>query len=297
MNWAAVAFDWNQVRAFLATVEEGSLSAAARALGQTQPTLGRQVAGLEQALGVVLFERVGHGLTLTPTGRDLLAHVRPMAEAASRLSLAAEARGEDLDGLVRISASDVFSTYILPPLLARLRAAAPRIRIEVVAENTLSDLQQREADIAIRHVRPVEPELIARLIHQTTAHFYAAPDYLDRHGRPETTAELAGHDFIAFGAPDRMIEYLRPLGIDLSPENFPLGATNGVAGWHLACEGLGIAPMSDAVAAATPGMERLLPGMQPISFPVWLTTHRELQQSRRIRLVYDFLAEALPPAL
>ena len=216
MNWASLSFDWNQVRAFLATVEEGSLSAAARALRLTQPTLGRQVAALERALGVVLFERIGRSLVLTRSGLELLEHVRAMGEAASRISLAASGRAEAIEGQVRITASDVMAAYVLPPVLKRLRGLAPGIGIEVVASNALQDLRRREADIAIRHVRSEEPDLITRMMPAATAHLYAAPAYLEARGRPTAPAEMAGHDFIGYIPFEPMLEALNALGLTLT---------------------------------------------------------------------------------
>ncbi|MEM8688980.1 MAG: LysR family transcriptional regulator [Pseudomonadota bacterium] len=297
MNWHAVSFDWNQARAFLATVEEGSLSAGARALGVTQPTLSRQVAALEAALDVVLFERVGKSLVLTPSGVELAGHVRAMFEAASQVSLTASGRSEAIDGRVRITASDIMSALLLPPVMAELRARAPLVEFEIVAANDIRDLQSREADIAIRHVRPEQPDLIARLVSDATAHFYAATAYLERRGRPETIEDLPAHDFIGFGNNARMIEMLNPLGLSLGPENFRLGSESGVVSWEMAKSGLGIIVMSDEVAAQAPQMARVLPQMDPFTFPVWLTAHRELHTSRRIRLVFDVLAEFLQEAI
>ena len=156
MDWRSVSYDWNQVRAFLATVEEGSLSAAARALGLTQPTLGRQVAGLEAALGVTLFERIGKTLVLTAPGMELLEQTRAMGAAASRLSLAATGQSTSIEGHVRISASDSYAAHILPPILVDLARRAPGINVEIVVSNQISDLRRREADIAIRNFRPTE---------------------------------------------------------------------------------------------------------------------------------------------
>lgn len=293
MNWQAITFNWNQVRAFLVTAEEGSLSAASRALGQSQPTLGRQVAALEKELGVVLFERVGRSLTLTPSGLELLDHVRAMGEAANRISLTASGQSQAIDGRVLITASDIMSAYILPPVVKRLRDMAPLLEIDIVAANDIRDLQRREADIAIRHVRPEQPDLIARLVREATGHFYAAGSYLDRRGRPTTLAELSGHDFIGFGDNDRMLEYLNPICPGLSHSNFRLGSKSGIVAWEMAKNGLGIVPMSDEVGATTPGIERVPVDMDPFVFPIWLTTHRELHTSRRIRLVFDLLADFL----
>ncbi|WP_435660142.1 LysR family transcriptional regulator [Leisingera caerulea] len=283
--------DWNHIRAFLATAETGSLSAAARQIGLTQPTLSRQVAALEAELGVLLFERVGRALALTEAGHELLTHSRKMGEAANGLRLAATGQAQSIEGTVRITASDVMSAHVLPPVLHQLRQRAPRLTIDVVAANDIRDLMRREADIAIRHVRPEQPELIARLVQEATARFYAAPSYLERRGRPTSPADLAAHDFVGFADVDRSIAFMAPLGIHLTADNFRIRSTSGLASWELVKQGFGVCPMMDDVAAVTPGVERLLPGMEPLTFPVWLTTHRELHTSRRIRLVFDLLAE------
>lgn len=291
MNWQAVSFDWNQARAFLATAEEGSLSAAARALGLTQPTLGRQVAALEDELGVTLFDRAGRALSLTPSGLDLLEHFRAMGEAAGRISLTASGRSQAVEGQVCITASDVMSAYHLPPALKRLRAIAPGIEVEVVASNDIRDLRRREADIAIRHVRPEQPELIARLVRTTSAHLYASTAYLDDLGRPRSPADLSDADFIGFDSSDRLISGLNDLGLSLTRTNFKLISANGVAGWEMVRQGLGIGVMMKETADLTPGIECVLPELDPIPVPIWLATHRELHTSRRIRLVFDVLAE------
>ena len=293
MNWAAISFDWNQVRAFLATVEQGSLTAAAQALRLTQPTLGRQVKALEEALGVVLFERIGRSLVLTPTGVDLLDHVREMGEAASRISLAASGRSQAIEGVVRITASDAMSAYFLPRVLGQLREVAPGIVVEVVASNALRDLHRREADIAIRHVRPDQPDLIARLMPETTGHLYATPAYLDRVGRPDGKADMARLDFIGFEEGDDLLNGLNALGLGLTRANFPLIADNGVVAWEMVKQGLGVGVMTRDLADLVPEVEQVLPELEPIPVPVWLTTHRELHSSRRIRLVFDLLAQAL----
>ncbi|UWQ13483.1 LysR family transcriptional regulator [Aliiroseovarius sp. M344] len=293
MNWAAISFDWNQVRAFMATAEEGSLSAAARVLGQTQPTLGRQVSSLENTLGITLFERVGRGLVLTPAGRNLLEHVRKMADAAVQISLVADAQTQTIDGTVRITASDIFAAHLLPPVLQHLREVAPKLNVEVVAANDIRDIQRREADIAIRHVRPEQPELYARLVQDADAHLYAAKSYIERRGRPTSKADLSHHEFVSFGDADEMIGYLAPLGIEITADNIPIGSNSGVVAWEYVQHGLGISFMSEEVGDATPGVERLLPDMDPIVFPVWLITHRDLHTSPRIRLAFDTLADYL----
>ncbi|MCK0102380.1 LysR family transcriptional regulator [Pseudohalocynthiibacter sp. F2068] len=292
MNWQAVSFDWNHVRAFLATAEEGSLSAAARVLAQTQPTLGRQVAALEEKLGVVLFERVGRSLSLTQSGLELLEHVRAMGDAASRISLTASGQSQTIEGNVRLTASDAMSAYFLPPVLKKLRQVAPGLTVEIVASNTVRDLQQREADIAIRHIRPEQPDLIAKLVRETTAHLYASTKFLDEQGRPSSADDLKNVVFIGFETSDRLISGLNELGLSLTNENFKLVSNSGVATWEMVKHGLGIGVMVREVAEMTPDIELVLPDLVPIPVPIWLVTHRELHTSRRIRLVFDLLADA-----
>lgn len=294
MNWQAISFDWNQVRAFLATVEEGTLSAAARALGLSQPTLGRQIAALEASLGVTLFERAGKKLILTQSGLDLVAHVQDMAAAATRISLSAAGHVQDVAGEVRISASDGHAAYMLPPVLARLLTQAPELVIEVVAENRLSDLIRREADIAIRHVRPTEPDLIAKRLKDGTGSLYAAKSWIARHGRPQRVADLAGQPMIGMDTDQRMVAELAARGLDVSAMTFPARSANSVVMWEMVRAGIGIGVMADAVATQCADVERIeLAEFQTMAFPVWLITHRELHTSRRIRVVFDFLAAAL----
>lgn len=293
MNWKSVSFDWNQARAFLATAEEGSLSAAARVLGLTQPTLGRQVTALEEELGIVLFERIGRSLELTASGAELLTHVQTMRDAATRVSLVASGQSQTVEGTVRITASDIISAYVLPPVLKRLRKIAPLLEIDVVASNDLRDIQRREADIAIRHVRPEQPDLIAKLIAETTGHCYASQSYIEEYGRPASIKDLSGHQFIGFGDVDMMINYLKPMGYELTADNFKIGSASGLVSWELCRQGMGIVIMSDGVAALRPDMVRLFEDGDAVAFSTWLTTHRELNTSRRIRLVFDELADYL----
>ena len=295
MNWSAVTFDWNQARAFLATVEEGSLSAAARVLKQTQPTLSRQVAALEEDLGVTLFERVGRSLVPTAVGLELLDHVRGMAEAATRVSLSASGQSQAIEGTVTITASDGLSAFQLPPILKRLRAEAPGIKVELVVSNDIRDLRLREADIAIRHVRPDHPDLIAKRLRDSTGHLYAMPAYLDRAGRPATLADLSNHDILGHGDDARMAEFLADFGVTLTARNFVLSADNGLVVLELMKQGLGISALSREMAATVPDLEPVLPDQLIVPIPVWLVTHRELHTSRRIRIVFDLLAAMLGP--
>lgn len=293
MDWRAVRFDWNRARAFLVTAEEGSFSAAGRALGIAQPTIGRQVGALEEELGVVLFERVGSALVLTAAGLDLLEHARAMGEAARRVSLTAAGQAGSVEGTVCITASELVAAYILPPIVGRLRREHPGIEIEIVASNAARDLRRREADIAVRNFMPTQPELVARKIADRRARMYASPAYLERIGHPRTPADLGDAEFFGFDRTDLMIRGLRALGLELGARNFPIVTDNHLVQWELAKQGVGICIVMDEVGDAEPRVRRVLPDFPPLPVPVWLATHRELHTSRRIRVVFDLLAAAL----
>ena len=293
MDWRATRFNWNHARAFLVAAEEGSFSAAGRALATAQPTIGRQVAALEEELGVTLFERIGNTLELTSVGLDLMEHVRAMNDAATRVSLSATGQALSIDGTVCITASELIATYILPPILARLRRAHPGIELEIAASNSARDLRRREADIAVRNFTPSQPELVAKKIADRSARLYATPGYLEELGNPTSPGELSRADFFGFDRSDIMITGLRAFGIMLTPKNFPIITDNHLVQWELCKQGAGICIVMDEVGDAEPRVRRVLPEMPPLPVPVWLATHRELRTSRRIRVVFDLLAEAL----
>jgi len=290
------SLDWTLLRAFHATAAEGSLSAAARRLRLTQPTLSRQVAALEDQLSVMLFERVGRRLELTDAGRQILGHVEEMGAAAERVALAASGQRSEIGGTVRITATDTMSAFTLPPVVAELAGIAPQLRIEIVAVNDISNLLRREADIAIRHQRPTEPDLVARLVREAQGHFYASKAYLARRGRPASLAEMARHDWVGFGDHARFIDYMVALGIPLAESAIRTASENSTVAWELARAGLGICAMDSRFADRFADMEAVLRAEASVSFPVWLVAHREVHTSPRIRLVFDLLAARLGDA-
>lgn len=285
--------DWNLYRAFHATATAGSLSAAARKIGLTQPTLSRQVQALEEQLGVRLFERPGRKLVLTETGRAVLEHIQTMGDAAQAAGLTAGGQTRELRGRVSISASDALAAYLLPRIVKRIRLDAPGLLIDIVPTDDLIDLHQQEADIAIRHVEPDRPGLVAQHVGNSTAHFYAASEWVAQNGEPQTLAELAGACLLGFGDIDRYSGQLASLGIGISAADFRLASRSSTVVWEMVRCGLGVAPMMRHIAELTPGIKRLLPDLEPIPVPVWLVTHEALLASPRIRLVRGILAEEL----
>ncbi|MDX2483622.1 MAG: LysR family transcriptional regulator [Pseudodonghicola sp.] len=293
MHWSSIRFDWNQARAFLVTAEEGSLSAAARALGMTQPTLGRQVAALEETLGVQLFDRTGRALQLTTAGQDLLEQVRRMGEAAGQFSLIASGQSKTVEGHVTITASDIVATSLLPQALTRLARLAPGITIEVIASNEVQNLRRREADIAIRHVRPDQPDLIARKLKDDAARCYATGAYLDRFGEPTGLDDLSGAVFAGYEPVDRFLCEMQTRGLAIARENIRFSSASGVLLFEMVRRGEAIGVMTQELASQIRDARPILPTFPPIPVPFWLVSHRELRTNRRIRLVFNLLAKEL----
>lgn len=291
MNWRLIGFDWNRVRALLVTAETGSFSAAAEALGTTQPTIGRQVAALEQELSVTLVERAGRGVALTPAGLALVEHARQMAESALQVSLVASGRSESLEGVVRITASDSLCVFVLGPLLAQLRAEYPGIVFDVFASTQTADLRQREADIAIRNFRPEDPELVATRLPDESGHFYATAAYLDAVGRPQIGGDLSCVDFIGFNRDPDFVEGMAAFGLTMRPRQVVVASENHLFQWAMVCQGMGVGVTMTCIGDAEPRVERAFPDMTPIPVQMWLTSHRAVRTSRRVRVVFDAIAE------
>jgi DNA-binding transcriptional LysR family regulator len=297
MKWTSITFDWNLARAFLVTAQEGSFSAASRALGLTQPTLGRQVAALEQHFDVALFERTGRRLTLTASGRELLDHVQAMGEAATQISLTASGHAQSVEGHVCITATDGLAANLLPPALKMLRQTAPGITVEIIASTDVQDLKHREADIAIRHIRPTQGDLIAKFIRNVSMRLYATTAYLDQIGRPGPQDDLTQVSFIGYERSNTLIDRLVDMGLNM-PSLADQGAlritcqTEAVA-WAMVQNGLGLGVMPEEVADRVQGIERAFPRLAPMAVPIWLVAHRELRTNRRIRIVFDALSETL----
>jgi len=293
MRWQKTAFDWNQARAFLVTAEEGSLSAAARALGLTQPTLSRQVAGLEETLGVTLFERTSRALLLTQSGMQLLAHFRRMGDAADCISIAATGQAEEITGNVAITSTEIMATHYLLPILLQLRSKAPELKIELIISNQLSDLMRREADIAIRHVRPQQDNLIAKRVRTATATLVASSTYLKNVGHPQQVSDLASMQFVGVADPEWIIGPLVERGIKVNLANFNFTTVSGSVLLELLRQGFGVGFLPADIAARFPELENVWPELEPIQIETWLVAHRELRTNPSIRMVFDLLSDGL----
>lgn len=284
--------DWSLLHSFLAIAEEGSLSAAARRTGISQPTLGRHVQTLEGRTGLTLFLRNRNGLALAPEGEALLPAVRDMAQAAARASLAAAGQGDALTGTVRIAASRIVSHYILPDILARLRQTEPGIQIELVPSDETENLLFREADLAIRMYRPTQLDIVATHVTDLPMGVYAARSYLDRVGRPGTRDDLLSLDYVGFDRSDLILRLFRGLGVPRRREDFPVRCDDQIVYWNLVRAGCGAGGMQRLIGDADPAVERLT-GIDLPPLPVWLAAPEALRTTLRIRRVWDALADRL----
>ena len=287
-------FDWQLVPSFLAAHEQGSLLGAARVLGISQPTVGRHVALLEAQLGTSLFERTGRGLVATPAAHRLADAARVMEAGAQSLLRGAQQSHSTLSGSVRLSASQPVACHLLPPLLARMRDALPGIQVELVASNTVSDLLRREADIAIRMVRPTQGSLVARRIGQSQEVACAHREYLERRGTPDQPEDMLQHDLVGNDRVGEIRQGFAAMGHPVPPEQFGFRTDDLIAYWQAVRAGLGIGFVAAYLLKEDPDIVQVLPELTIPALPVWLVVHREIRSSRRIRAVYDFLASELP---
>ena len=284
--------DWALLRCFLEVAHSGSLSRAAGVLGSSQPTLSRQIALLEAQLGQSLFERTTRGLRLTEAGAALRAPAERMREQAQQFAMLAAGRTETLAGTVRITASEVVSAYVLPNLLRGLREAHPEIQVELVASNTIENLLEREADIALRMLRPTQTALVARRLADQPLGFYAHRDYVQAHGKP-SAANMLQHQWVGFDRSDQLLRGFHAAGFKVTREFFGFRCDNQIVAWQAVRAGLGIGVCLKRVAVLAPELVRVLPAVPLAPLPLWITAHRELRGTPRLKTVFDALAAAL----
>ncbi len=290
-------FDWALVRSFLAVLDAGSLMGAARQIQARQPTLSRHVAELEAQLGTPLFERTGRGVLPTAAALALADGARQMQAGAEAMSHTLARSRQARSGSVRITTSQVAANYLLPPLLARLQQQEPGIQIDLVASNQVSNLLRREADIAVRMVRPAQGSLVARKLGEVAIVACAHRDYLQRAGVPRRPEDLLQHRLLGYDTDDTIVRGFARMRLVLPRAAFALRTDDQVAYGQLVAAGAGIGFLAAYTLRHWPGVVPVLPALQIPPLPCWLAVHREIRASALVRRVYDFLAEAVPPAL
>ncbi|RQO80954.1 LysR family transcriptional regulator [Acidovorax sp. FJL06] len=290
-------FDWSLVQSFLAALDQGSLLGAARVLKASQPTIGRHIAELESQLGVVLFERTGRGLLPTATALRLAESARAMEAGAHQLARSVSGAEAGVSGTVRITASQPVACMLLPPVLARMREVLPEVQVELVASNEVTNLLRREADIALRMVRPSQASLVAKRIGVVTLCACAHRDYLRRKGTPQQPPDLLLHELVGNDRHEDIVQGFAAMGYPVERQHFAFRTDDLMAYWAAVRAGLGIGFVGHYMARTDPGVVPVLPMLPLPELPIWLTVHREIRTSRKIRAVYDFLAAEVPGAL
>jgi DNA-binding transcriptional LysR family regulator len=295
---ARPSFDWRLVRSFLAALDHGSLLSAASALHTSQPTLGRHIAELENQLGVVLFERTGRGLVPTATAQKLADAARGMAEGADQLARTLTGVQAKNTGTVRITASTPVAVHVLPIILSQMRQALPGVQVELVASNTVSNLLRREADIAVRMVRPEQGTLVAKKIGDVAVGAFAHRAYLARRGPIRQPMDLMGHELIGSDTDTAILDGFKAIGFPAGKDLFAFRTDDLIVQWHAVRAGLGVGFVASYMARSDADVIQVLPDVLRIPpLPMWLVVHREIRTSQLIRAVYDFLAAALPDAI
>ena len=285
--------DWTLLRSFLLVLEQGGLSGAARVSGQSQPTLGRHVDALEAALGVNLFTRSPAGLAPTEHALLLAPHARAMASAAATFSRAASGGLAEERGVVRVSASEIIGCEVLPQILASLRREYPLIDVELALSNQNADLLRRDADMAVRMVRPTQAALLARHIGASPVGLFAHQSYLDALGAPQKLEDLKRHRLIGYDRDDRIWRLAGPPGANLSRQSFGLRCDSDMAQLAALRAGAGIGVCQNLLTGKTPGLCAVLPEAMQFPLEIYLVMHEDLKATRRLRLVYAHLAEGL----
>jgi DNA-binding transcriptional LysR family regulator len=284
---------WELYRSFLGVLKEGSLSGAARALGVAQPTVGRHVAALEKHLGLALFIRSQSGLMPTEAAQSLRGFAESMQSEAASLQRAATSQGTGVRGTVRVTASDVIGVEVLPPIIAALRDQHPALTVELVLTNRVQDLLRREADIAVRMVRPRQELLVARRIGEIKLGLHAHQRYLARHGTPRSVADLATHSLIGF---DQTTAFIRSAAKAVSGwrrEAFAIRTDSDLAHLALIRSGAGIGVCQTAIARRDDALVRVLPKQFSLPLETWITMHEDLRSSPRCRATFDALVQGL----
>ena len=285
--------DWDQWRTFLAVIRQGSLSAAGRALDCSAATVGRDIEALEHHLDRALFMRSPTGRVATADALALVPHAEAMAAAALALLREASARGDGVRGALRITASEIVSAEVLPPILLTLRERHPQLVIELAVTNRTEDLLRRDADIAVRMVEPTEGALVARRVGSVEIGLFAQRRYIERYGAPATLPELATHTLIGFDRDLFAAQLAARAGIEVRRDMFALRCDNDLAQLAALRAGFGIGGCQCGIAARDSDLVAVLPDAVRMRLGMWLVMHSDQRQVPRIHAAYTVLREGL----
>lgn len=280
--------DWENLHHFVALAREGTLSGAARTLGVDHATVARRVAALEASTGLKLVDRRARTTTLTDDGKRIAALATPMEEAAFAVGRTAQAAKPGVDGEVTISAPPNFASSVIAPQLIRLRQQHPRIRVKLMGEKRHASLSRREADVALRLLRPVESGLYVRKIGSFGFSLYGTSAYLSE--TPPHAFAFIGYDASSTESPQEVW-----LSTIVGNRDVVLRTNDLQTQLTAARAGLGLAVLPHYLGDSEPGLQRYAVTQKPISRDVWLLVHRDLRQVAAVRAVMEFLVSCLKP--
>lgn len=285
--------DWQWWQYFLAIAEQGSLSQAANSLTVSQPTLSRQLQSMEKRLGQPLFDRSTQGLTLTGFGESLLEECHLMRSSAERLERLAAGQASTLTGRVRLAANELIALYYLPKILPLFLDTYPEVSVEVEVSNQVSNLDKRDADVAIRMFAPTQLDLFCRRIFDIPLGFYASAQYLDKKGTPTNAEELFDHRIIGYDRDRQFEKGGQEMGWNINNEQFLMRTDFMPMHLEMARHHGGIVVTHKSLCIDA-GLEGIKVGIKIPDLPIYLACHRDVQHNKKIRVLMDFLGEHLP---
>ena len=284
---------WRLIKSFLITAKFGSLSAAAHNSGVSQPTISRDILQLEKQTGLSLFERTTKGLSLTEHGQNLLSSAQGMDKFANQFERVAFGLADELAGDLRVSANENIGYFILPSLIKKFRDRYPQIAVDLVIDNKESNLNKREADIALRMFRPSQADLYVKKLMNIPLSFYATQEYLDKHKSPENIQDLLNHTLIGFDQNMMLVSSAVGENMGVSREDFFLRTDSLLSQIALIRSGAGIGVTHKMVAQRYPELIQVIPQLTLPALELWSVCHRDIQQNNRIKAFMRFLSDEL----
>ena len=283
--------DWNWIRVFLAVCEQGSLSAAARNLGMSQPTLSRHIQQMEHATGLNLFKRTTQGLTPTAAAQNLLAPCQQMQQVAHGLEREISGQNQTLQGNIRVSANELVGSYLLPAAITEFQNLHPKVSLELLIDNQVSNLNKREADMALRMFRPTQADLVVKRLPNLPLAMFGQVDYLQKYGTPTSVQELEGHKLIGFDQVSTYLDQAQERGWPLSRDSFVVRTDNLLTQIALLKSGAGLVVTHKALGEALPNVKQVVAEIDIPELEFWLVCHSDVHYNRAIREFMLFLGK------
>lgn len=289
--------DWALIQSFLAVAETGSLSAAARQMNASQPTIGRHIKAMERHLNAELFVRRARGLELTLLGSEIVRAAQNIRTAVKQIELTAAGQQSAMAGTVRITSSVWMSTMHLPAMIAHIRRVEPQIDIELLPSDHSHNLLFREADIAVRLYRPQQPDLVARYLGELEFGAFASKAYMAEHGTPTSLEAFFQHHLVGYNQKREIIRGFGRAGYQVDREFFKTRCDDDLSYWALVQAGCGIGFGQRLTGSRDSNLQEIDLDLELPTLPVWLAAPEMMRRTPRIRRVWDHLADSLTALL